>query len=196
MYTSTGTEKQGEKQAALDTFLYFTPWPKTGEMKWKGIKPFKRTSDQREHSFLTARNAPCYYYKSGGEPFVQEDIINAYDMLNGIIDPTQYDEVNKIYNTIGQDPLNYVTHYQKAIALNDSRSLIKVIKPELIVDFAAEFRKKLNSGLTRTSLQPATREGLGNAAEGGSVGGSQPIATGTVSGGGGGGGTTGGGSSY
>ena len=192
-------------QAALDVFSsYFTPWPANGYMKWFGISPYRRQDTGLEHSFLSARNAPCYYYKEGGQKFSQEDIISPYDMLNGTNDPTSYYPESNIlpnrndYTKLGQDPLNYVSHYEKAINLNEIRSQITVIRPELIADFAKEFKKKLNQGLTRTVSSSLGGGGTSAAAGGGGVTSATSGTTsgGAGSGGGGGGYASGGGSSY
>ena len=202
--------EKGRAQAALDMFnSYFTPWPANGNMKWNGILPYRQPDTGLEHSFLSARNAPCYYYKTGGGKFVQEDIISPFEMINGTSDATSYSPENDIpsdretYTKIGQDYNNYVSHYEKAINMNEVKSQIKVIRPDLISAFAQEFKKKLNQGLTRTA--GATLSGVtGIAAQtgGGATSGATGTTTGGASSGGGtgggygGGGSTGGGGGY
>lgn len=185
----------GRTQAALNVFRnYFTPWYVNGNMKWYGLQPYRRQADDKEHIFSSARNAPCYYYKNGGQPFVQEDIINANDMLNGLQKPQYINEDGQYkYLTYtnevaveGQDPMNYVSHYQKAIRDKEEASRIKIIRPELIEEFVKEFRLKLNEGLTRIGQPPLAVKATGGAfGGGGGFGGTSSVTTST------GGGTTG-----
>jgi hypothetical protein len=183
----------GRTEAALNVFSsYFTPWYVNGNMKWYGLQPYRRPSDNREHSFNTSRNAPCYYYRSGGQPYVQEDIINGHDMLFGIGKQQIKDGSNNTYSSLtyenevaleGQDPMNYVSHYQKAIRINDDKSQIKVIRPDLIIDFVNEFKLKLNEGLTRIGSTPGIVSGGSVGNGGGSVGASTSGGTGISTGG-------------
>ena len=200
----------GRAQAALNIFSsYFTPWPLNGIMKWYGILPYRQggTVDGPEHSFLSARNAPCYYYRQGGEKFNQEDIISTFEMLNGSNNAITYSPESNVpsnretYLKINNDYNNYVSHYEKAINLNEIRSQIKVIRPDLISAFAQEFKKKLNQGLTRTSGTTITGTGISAAGTtGGITSGTQGAGGASVGSGisgtggyGGGGGSTGGG---
>ena len=183
----------GITQAALNVFSsYFTPWYVNGNMKWYGLQPYRRPADDREHSFNTSRNAPCYYYRSGGQPYVQEDIINGHDMLFGIGKQQIKDGSNNTYSSLTyenevalerQDPMNYVSHYQKAIRINDDKSQIKVIRPDLIIDFVNEFKLKLNEGLTRIGSTPGIVSGGSVGNGGGSVGASTSGGTGISTGG-------------
>tara|TARA_Y100000992_G_scaffold301829_1_gene273784 strand:- start:351 stop:1877 length:1527 start_codon:yes stop_codon:yes gene_type:complete len=196
----------GITQAALNVFSsYFTPWYVNGNMKWYGLQPYRRPADDREHSFNTSRNAPCYYYKNGGQPFVQDDIINGHDMLFGI-GKQQVKDANNEYSTLtygsevaveGQDPMNYVSHYQRAIKINDDKSQIKVIRPDVIQDFVQEFRLKLNAGVTRIGSTPGVVSTTGSGA-GGTGNGTSSSSSSSIGGGGGGGtpATGGGGSGY
>lgn len=185
----------GRTQAALNVFRnYFTPWYVNGNMKWYGLQPYRRQADGKEHSFVSARNAPAYYYRQGGDPANLDDKINAHDMLNGI-QRKQYLDADGEYKYLtygnelaveGQEPMNYVSNYQSAIRVNDEKSRIKIVRPELIEDFVKEFKRKLNQGLTRVGstngiISTASTGGGGGFSSGGSAGGG-----GAPSGGGGG----------
>ena len=180
---------KGMTQAALDVFYeYFIPYYRNGFRKFSGFFPYYRT-DGNMHKFSSLRNAPCYYYN--GQPLNKNDIVSANDAFNGV---TNADGTTTNIN-LGID---YVSHYQKEIAENDNKSLIKVIKPELISEFSRQFKKKLNAGLTRVtpfapSVSAPSSTGGGN---GGSVGGATTTPSGTGGSAPTGGGTSGGTSSY
>ena len=192
----------GRTEAALDVFSsYFTPYFVNGNMLYDGLQPYRRV-DGREHSFNTSRNAPCYYYRDGGQPFVQEDIINGHDMLFGLekpqyktFNPETGEETNEYTfltydNEIslqGQDPLNFVSHYQKAIKVNEDKSQIKVVRPDIIQDFVQEFKLRLNEGLTRIGSTPGIVSTASSGGGGGTGGGS--VSSSGSAGGGYGGGT-------
>lgn len=192
----------GRTQAALNVFRnYFTPWFVNGTMKWYGLQPYVRQADQREHSFFSARNAPAYYYRQGGEPYNLADKINGHDMLNGI-QTNQYVNESGEYEYLtygnelaveGQEPMNYVSNYQAAIRRNDEKSQIKIVRPELIEDFVKEFKLKLNQGLTRVGSTGITSAAMGTGGTGGAGFGTGQASSTPSSGGGS---VGGGGSSY
>jgi hypothetical protein len=167
LFESTRGEK-GDKLAALDVFkLYFSfiseNGYKNGITRFAGFEPYRRVSDDKEHAFFSAREAPFCYYNSSN--YINENKITGFDALNKF------------------DPSNYVSYYQHEIDLVEKNSDIKVVKPTLISQFVEAYEEKLNSGLTRRSSSITSEISQGVA--GGNVGGSIASGTTTSSGGGG-----------
>ena len=151
-----GSKIHPDREAALDIFYdYFFPRWYDGEVKFSNFKPFRlQGGDGPEHTWNSLRNAPHHYYV-GNDASNRENWINAYEVL-----VNNYKRTDTIYNANATDgyeeveltsePNKYQTNYQWEQSQIFEKSRIKVIKPELIRQFAAAFREKLNTGLTRT----------------------------------------------
>ncbi len=177
---NTNKIQSGTKQAALTVFTrYFTHYDQweVGEIRHRGFVPYLRTTDNKQHTFLSARDAPFCYYNS--TTYTNENKISAYDALSG-----------------GFDPMNFESFYQHEVRRIESQSQIKVIAPDLIGSFAEAFENKINSGLTRIEGVEGVPEAVSVSPTSSSIaGGGFGSTTGAYGGGGGGGGSVSSGSS-
>jgi len=166
---------KGMTQAALDVFYeYFIPYYRNGFRKFSGFSPYYRT-DGTMHKFSSLRDAPCYYY-AGTQPFNPNNRLSSRNAFNGV-------DLNDGTTENIDVGINYVSHYNKYIYENDQKSSIKVVRPELIGEFARQFKKKLNSGLTRVGTTPGIIGKAGSGGASGSSGGTSSSSGGYSSGG-------------
>ena len=81
-------------------------------------------------------------------------LLNVTKILVHSICPSLAAQINGVKPAISveltSEPNKYQTNYEWEQSQTFEKSRIKVIKPELIRQFAAAFREKLNTGLTRT----------------------------------------------
>ena len=51
----------------------------------------------------------------------------------------------------GSDPRKYITYYEHEQDMKAKASRIKVVRPDIIAEFARAYKTKLNAGLSRTT---------------------------------------------
>ena len=141
---------------------YFVPNYRTNQLKFKGFLVDKTHSNFRE--------APKYYYRNNDT----EDIVNAYDVLGtslsdkpalNVSSENLSESVTPEIPLPGTDPDRYVSHYDDLLNEKNKKSQIKVVKPELIRQFAQTYKNLIGLGSTLTSrvtgLEGTAVEGVG-----------------------------------
>lgn len=155
-----------KREELLDTFYnYFAPDYTSGQVKFEGFVP-RRIADGTEdagdvnsgaeHKFITAREAPHHYYV-GNDGYDKDNIVQSWQVLSG----TGYERTQSIFTSAssqgyrevleGSDPRKYITNYQHEQNKKIKASRIKVVRPDIVADFARAYKAKLNEGLSRTS---------------------------------------------
>jgi hypothetical protein len=155
-----------KREELLDTFYgYFVPDFRNGNVMFEGFVP-RRIADGSEdagdinagaeHKFSTAREAPHHYY-IGDNGYDKDNIVQSWQVLSG----SGYERTQSIYTDAssqgyrevleGSDPRKYITNYQYEQDKKAKASRIKVVRPDIIAEFARAYKTKLNAGLSRTT---------------------------------------------
>jgi len=184
------------EQAALTVWVqYFHPYYRTGQLKFKGFYLHQKANGE-DCKYTNFRNAPLYYYRNNDT----EDVLNAYDVLGQSLiraagkPQGTAEEIVQGWNppdipVEGSDPDRFVSHYDHLIHEKDEKSKIRVIKPELIREFAQAYKDLIQQGSTVTGAVLGSSTAVAGSALGGGGGG----AVSSGGGGGGGGSSSGGG---
>ena len=160
-----------------------------------------------EHKWSTAREAPHHYY-IGDDGYDKDNIVQSWQVLGG----TGYqraatifsNQQNQGYKEVLQDsdPRKYISNYEWEHNTKLKQTPIRVVRPELIDEFARAYKAKLNEGLSRTSgiavttPNTAVARAAGTTSSLGATGGASYTSGGMVGGGGGGAPAPSGGSGY
>ena len=135
LFNSKLAENITRAEAAFHVFRrYFSYLQPAGYLRglsrFVGFIPYRRVADNNEHTFTSARNAPfCYYADSN---YSEDNKVTAYDALT-----------NPEYNI-----QNYKSYYQEHLDQHFKQSRIKVVRPDVVAQFAQAYAQKLNAGVT------------------------------------------------
>lgn len=101
-----------------------------------GLKSIYTITPNKKYSDL--RSAPAYYYANNDK----ENIISAYEAFSTVNTENSPDVGDQFANKSAD---TFVPNFEKEIEENDAKRFIKIVRPEVISQFAERYKQLINS---------------------------------------------------